>query len=167
VQIRISMNPVFGITTTNQESGFDQIIDQIVAYLKGEELEIAAGVAPNQKQEMWEQLFKGNLLPMLKIQQTQHHAVLGAQLAISFLRNLTAEQKIQVLKLAVSQKNNKVYIWAEIKDNDEALLEGILSSAMDANFEHRDSGLTLSPMVVEQREMIPVPPHYKLLIEHA
>jgi len=161
------MNPDLGTTTTQQESGFDQIIEQVVAFLKGEELEIAAGIAPIQKQEMWEQLFKGNLLPMLKLHQTQHNAVLGAQLAITFLRNLTSDHKATPLKLAVSQKNNKVYVWAEIKDHDEPMFESILTSILDANFEHRDSGLTLSPMIVEQREMIPVPPHYKLLMNHA
>ncbi|MBL7811947.1 MAG: hypothetical protein JNL57_06950 [Bacteroidetes bacterium] len=161
------MNPEIGTTITNQESGFDQIIDQVVAYVKGEELEISSGVAPRHKQEIWEQLFKGNLLPMLKLQQNQNNEVLGAQLAIGFLRRLVLEYKTTPQKLALSQKNNKVYVWAEIQDDDEASMDAILAATIDTNFEHRDSGLTLSPMIVEQREMIPVPPHYKLLTNYA
>jgi hypothetical protein len=150
-------------TTTIQESGFDQIINQVVAYIKGEELEISSGVAPHHKLEIWEQLFKGNIIPMVKAQQIHNNEVLGAQLAISFLRNLTIEHKIRPNKLALSQKNNKVHVWAEVKDADDAAMDAILSSIIDANFEHRDSGITISPMIVEESEHLPVPPQYKLL----
>ncbi len=39
------------INTKNKETGFDYFIDQVAAYIKGEELEITAGVAPTQKKK--------------------------------------------------------------------------------------------------------------------
>ena len=127
------------INTKNKETGFDYFIDQVAAYIKGEELEITAGVAPTQKKEIWEQILKGNYLPMLKVNQNNNNEILGVQIALSFIQNLKAIHKSKPHKLALSQKNNKVYIWAEIADGDDETMEAILASVIDANFEHRDS----------------------------
>lgn len=151
------------IITTNQETGFDYFIDQVAAYIKGEELEITAGVAPTQKKEIWEQIFKGNYLPMLKVNQNNNNEILGVQIALSFIQNLQATHKTKPHKLALSQKHNKVYIWAEIVDGDDETMEAILASVIDANFEHRDSGISLSPMIVEQSDNLSVPAHFKVL----
>ena len=88
------------IITTNQETGFDYFIDQVAAYIKGEELEITAGVAPTQKKEIWEQIFKGNYLPMLKVNQNNNNEILGVQIALSFIQNLQVTQ------------NEKLYLWS-------------------------------------------------------
>ena len=151
------------INTKNKETGFDYFIDQVAAYVKGEELEITAGVAPTQKKEIWEQIFKGNYLPMLKVNQNNNNEILGVQIALSFIQNLKAIHKSKPHKLALSQKNNKVYIWAEIADGDDETMEAILASVIDANFEHRDSGISLSPMIVEQSDNLSVPAHFKVL----
>ena len=151
------------INTKNKETGFDYFIDQVAAYIKGEELEITAGVAPTQKKEIWEQIFKGNYLPMLKVNQNNNNEILGVQIALSFIQNLKAIHKSKPHKLALSQKNNKVYIWAEIADGDDETMEAILASVIDANFEHRDSGISLSPMIVEQSDNLSVPAHFKVL----
>ncbi len=151
------------INTKNKETGFDYFIDQVAAYIKGEELEITAGVAPTQKKEIWEQILKGNYLPMLKVNQNNNNEILGVQIALSFIQNLKAIHKSKPHKLALSQKNNKVYIWAEIADGDDETMEAILASVIDANFEHRDSGISLSPMIVEQSDNLSVPAHFKVL----
>jgi hypothetical protein len=151
------------IITPNQETGFDYFIDQVAAYIKGEELEITAGVAPTQKKEIWEQIFKGNYLPMLKVNQNNNNEILGVQIALSFIQNLQATHKTKPHKLALSQKHNKVYIWAEIADGDDVMMESILAAVIDANFEHRDSGMSLSPMIVEQSDKLSVPSHFKVL----
>lgn len=151
------------INTKNKETGFDYFIDQVAAYIKGEELEITAGVAPTQKKEIWEQILKGNYLPMLKVNQNNNNEILGVQIALSFIQNLKAIHKSKPHKLALSQKNNKVYIWAEIADGDDETMEAILASVIDANFEHRDSGISLSPMIVEQSDNLSVPSHFKVL----
>lgn len=151
------------INTKNKETGFDYFIDQVAAYVKGEELEITAGVAPTQKKEIWEQILKGNYLPMLKVNQNNNNEILGVQIALSFIQNLKAIHKSKPHKLALSQKNNKVYIWAEIADGDDETMEAILASVIDANFEHRDSGISLSPMIVEQSDNLSVPAHFKVL----
>jgi len=151
------------IITTNQETGFDYFIDQVAAYIKGEELEITAGVAPTQKKEIWEQIFKGNYLPMLKVNQNNNNEILGVQMALSFIQNLNETRKTMPKKLALSQKHNKVYIWAEIADGDDEMMESILAAVIDANFEHRDSGMSLSPMIVEQSDNLTVPSHFKVL----
>jgi len=151
------------IITTNQETGFDYFIDQVAAYIKGEELEITSGVAPTQKKEIWEQIFKGNYLPMLKVNQNNNNEILGVQIALSFIQNLQATHKTKPHKLALSQKHNKVYIWAEIADGDDEMMESILAAVIDANFEHRDSGMSLSPMIVEQSDKLSVPSHFKVL----
>jgi hypothetical protein len=156
------MEPILG-TTINQQTTFDDIIDQIASYLKGEELEIETGVAPIGKKEIWEQIFKGNFLPMLKSNQIQNNEILGIHLALSFLQNLKKIHQNLPNKLALSQKNNKVFVWAEVPDNDDDMVDAVLASVIDANFEHRDGGLTISPMIVQESENLQVPPHYKLI----
>lgn len=150
-----------------QVSNFDKLIDGVVAYLKGEELAVTTGVAAPHIAENWSQLFKGNVMPMLKMHQEQTNEFFGAQLAFSFLKNLTQEHHARPGKLALSQRENKVYVWAEIANHDDAMMEAILQAVIDANFEHRDSGLTISPMIVEEWEQFPVPPQYKLISMNA
>lgn len=162
------MNPQGHSTITPPAvSHYDQIIDEIASYIKGEELEIQSGIAPIQKQQIWENLFKGNFLPLIKSTQNQNNEMLGIQITISFLKKLTLEHKAVPLKLALSQKNNKIYVWAEIADNDEKTMDAILASIIDANYENMDGGITLSPMIVEQKEAIPVPPQYKMFSVNA
>lgn len=142
---------------------WNNVILQLTSFVKGEELEVESGIAGPLKKHMWESYFQGNVMPLMKESRQKSDEFFGMQIVFNFLEILKNEFNRMPKKLAVHHSGNKIYVWAEVLDNDTETTDAILYSVIDANYLNKENGISISTMIVEESENISVPSQYSII----
>lgn len=66
-------------------------------------------------------------------------------------------------KLAFNYAGNKILVWAEIKDGDDAMAKHLMMTEAHANVHCEEIGILFDTFWVEENDKYPVPSHYVLL----
>lgn len=89
-----------------------------------------------------------------------------------FIRNLVQEYLNELnnssnkpKKLALDLNDSKVLVWAEIIDDDDEAENKLIIAEAKINAKYNEYGFNVQSTIVEQSDLLPIPPHYQTIID--
>jgi hypothetical protein len=75
------------------------------------------------------------------------------------------EKKDRFLKLGLAHADSKIFVWAEIEDDDESSEDLLLISEAKVNAKYFSKGFNIISTIVEKSDNIPLPKQYLNLLD--
>lgn len=116
--------------------------------------------------QMWSAAINKNLEPMMLSSRIATNVMCANKAFEQFMLALRMEKNVRLRKLAVDISRSKLFVWAEVDDDDEASMRSILYADSVANLKMEDLGFSVSATVVEKSDCVPVPSHYVKVIDN-
>ena len=123
------------------------------------------GMSENEYQ-MWSAAINKNLEPMMRSNRVASNVACANKAFEDFMLALRVEKNVKLRKLAVDISRSKLYIWAEVEDDDESSMRSVLYADSVANLKMEELGFSVSATVVEKSDCVPVPSHYVKVIDN-
>lgn len=118
-----------------------------------------------QEYQMWSAAINKNLEPMMLSSRVASNVACANKAFEEFMLALRSEKGVKMRKLAVDISRSKLFVWAEVDDDDEASMRSILYADSVANLKMENYGFSVSATVVEKSDFVPVPSHYVKVID--
>ena len=142
--------------------------DEMIAALRKDELLLDKNMASRETQSNYKLLIEGT---------REENAIIFKKKAVEELVNLfllnyikeishflkEQESKSSIKKIAVSYGDEKLLIWAEIKEDSEEAEDALLIAQAKINAKYIQSGFAISTMVVEDVDNLAIPAPYQLI----
>ena len=116
--------------------------------------------------QMWSAAINKNLEPMMLSSRIATNVMCANKAFEQFMLALRMEKNVKLRKLAVDISKSKLFVWAEVEDDDDASMRSILYADSVANLKMEDLGFSVSATVVEKSDCVPVPSHYVKVIDN-
>lgn len=116
--------------------------------------------------QMWSAAINKNLEPMMLSSRIATNVMCANKAFEQFMLALRMEKNVRLRKLAVDISRSKLFVWAEVDDDDETSMRSILYADSVANLKMEDLGFSVSATVVEKSDCVPVPSHYVKVIDN-
>ena len=149
---------------TVTDGGFGSWFDQFVAELRSHQLQLEAGVASRELRSLYEGLMSSTLADLMRAGKQQAQQYFVTRMLVDFLAELVNHDSGEPLRLAVDYNDSEVMVWAEINDDEERLERALLLADATVSARYHDVGFAMITTIVEKRDHIPVPNHYRLLV---
>ena len=147
------------VTEIGVEKQLSIWFDNFIGELRADELSIEAGIASQEKQDMYNLFSKGSTKQIAEMGLQMNSAFLITELVKDYVLAIK-EYKIKPRKLAFDWSLNKVRVWAEINDEDETTENALILAEAKSNAKNQKSGVYLSSTIVEESDMLDIPSHY-------
>ena len=145
------------------EAWFSTFINDVNKSILEDKKDLASGDASKATRDIYKSLIDGDHIQAMSLMRNQASESLIKEIVISYIEKLI-EKQIHPLKLAVDISNNKILVWAELKNGDEATEMSLVrvESIINGTF-YESTKIYLDSTIVEENELIPVPPHYRAI----
>ena len=147
----------------DHEEWFAAFINEINEQIIADKKELESGEASKQTRDLYQGLATGNNVQVLSIMRNQASNLLIRNIIVGYIKTLR-ENQVNPLKLAFDLSDNKILVWAEIKDEDETteMLLIKVESIINGQFFDKTK-IYLDSIIVEESDKLPVPPHYRTI----
>ena len=116
--------------------------------------------------QMWNAAINKDLVPMMMRSRVDTNIICIRKAFDEFMLALRSEKDVTLRKLAVDMSRNKLFVWAEVNDDDEQSLRSILYADSVANLKIEELGCYITATVVEKSDNVPVPSHYITVLDN-
>jgi hypothetical protein len=149
---------------TTVAAAYEPWFDQLVAELRGHQLQLESGTASAELRAHYDGLMSGTLADVMRGAKQQAQKYFVSRVLLDFLTELLNRRAGLPHRLAVDYNDSEVLVWAEIGAADEALERALLLADAQVSGAYHDAGFGLTTTIVETADALPVPNHYRLLI---
>lgn len=143
-------------TTTDFESFFDELVGN----LRYDEQMLRIGTLDEEKVNFYEAAVLGNQEFIFK-QMKQGSSIYFISKMMPYYLNELIKSGSFPKKLALEMSDNRILVWAEIKENDEAMENALILSESKTNAKFSEFGFSISSTIVEDCDNLKIPSHYK------
>lgn len=147
----------------NQENWFENLIAEINAQLKSDQLMLETQTASKEKEAFYSAVKTQNIEQLFEINKNTAHQYFISKILYEYIEELK-KRDCKPLKLAVDHTNSKVLVWAEIEDEDEFAERNLILAEAKVNAKYYSKGFHVSSVIMEKSDNYPVPSHYKTII---
>lgn len=146
------------------EKWFENLIGSVKQAILHDKQALEAGNASKETLAFYSSWRDGNMTQVWTMSREASSNQLISEIAIDYLKSLY-EKKISVKKLAMDNSSDKILVWAEINDDDEASELGLIRIESQINGKYSNTGINLDSIIVESSDCLKVPPHYIMIQE--
>ena len=136
-----------------------EYFNNFIAELRADELLLKTGVASVDKVKKYNIYSKGTPKEIARYNVSSNSLELIKDLIVDYMNSIK-QFNANPTKLAFDWSVNKIRVWAEIKDNDEATENALILSEARANAINKNIGVYITTTIVEDSDKLPIPPHY-------
>ena len=147
----------------NQETWFDDLIAEINAQLKSDQLMLETKTASKEKEDFYSAVKTKNIEQLFEINKNSAHQYFITKILFEYIQEIMA-RGCKPIKLAVDHTNSKVLVWAEIDDDDKLSERNLILAEAKVNANYYSKGFHVSSVIMEKSDHYPVPSHYKTII---
>jgi len=140
---------------TTRSAWFEKMIDHI----RTDHLLYSSGVATAETKRFYDQLISGNTAEVFRNSRETSSRFFITNILREYVSELSSTNH-KPLKLAMALTDSKLLVWAEIKDQDEAMENALLVTEAKINARYFDRGFYLSSTIVEESDNLSTPPQY-------
>ncbi len=139
----------------------EQWFDHLIATLKAHQVMLETNTADEGLKQFYNLLVGGN-----SDQISYHSKALSQKYFISKIiwEYLSLIKDTKPLKLAFDFNDAEVLVWAEVRDDDEEMEKQLYLAEAKINASYHQYGFDMTSMIVEHRDQLTVPNHYKTFI---
>lgn len=139
---------------------FANFIRQVKA---DDELIASTNVSPEKKHQLYNVLAGGldDLAYQVRVPATNN---IIKMIVFDYWAELR-EKKDRFLKLGLAHADSKIFVWAEIEDDDESSEDLLLISEAKVNAKYFSKGFNIISTIVEKSDNIPLPKQYLNLLD--
>ena len=137
---------------------------EFIGIIKADQFMLETGCAPQEKEDFYTDLITNNtdkIFSKLRQDSSQFYI---QKIVFDYLSELNTKDK-KPLKLAFGISDSKILVWSEIEDNDESMEDILLICEAKVNGKYHQHGFYLNSTIIERSDKMPIPPHYKTIIE--
>jgi hypothetical protein len=153
-------------TTDSADKRTHEFFSDIVTKLNVTEFLYNIKGLSEREYQMWSAAINKNLEPMMFSSRIATNVMCANKAFEQFMLALRMEKNVKLRKLAVDISRSKLFVWAEVEDDDETSMRSILYADSVANLKMEDLGFSVSATVVEKSDCVPVPSHYVKVIDN-
>lgn len=153
-------------TTDSADKRAHEFFSDIVTKLNVTEFLYNIKGLSEREYQMWSAAINKNLEPMMFSSRIATNVMCANKAFEQFMLALRMEKNVKLRKLAVDISRSKLFVWAEVEDDDETSMRSILYADSVANLKMEDLGFSVSATVVEKSDCVPVPSHYVKVIDN-
>lgn len=147
-----------------QEKDYASWFEGFIVNLKTDQLTLETGVASEEKQKMYHTLMSNDIDKMVADTHAFSRKALIIKMMEFYIQKLNSHDVIPN-KMAAYLSGNKVMIWVEINEDDEALEDFLIMTQAKVNAKYHKHGCEISTMIVEDCDNIEVPSQYQNMLE--
>ncbi len=140
----------------------DQIsewFDKTICSLEGDKFMMQNKIANPETEKMYNSLITGNIQTVLMEFRKMSGGFIAKNIVVDFVDSLINTQHLPST-LAFSVSDSKVFLWAEIKENDETAEDAIIESEAKINAKYYEVGYNVSTTIIEDCDKLKTPRHY-------
>lgn len=141
----------------------DQIsawFDETIAGLQGDKFLMQENLANPDTARLYTSLINGNNKDWIVDFKDKANAIILKDVIVDFITHLITDSTHLPNKLAFSTSNDKLLVWAEIKENDEVAEDNIIMAEAKVNGKYYNKGFSVSSTIIEDCDNIKIPLHY-------
>lgn len=146
------------------ETKFDELTESVLNGLQHDKQLLANGDAPKFMRDFYEGVFNGDTTKMV--------GSMRDAATISFMEpiledyiGLLKKKKLNIPKLAFHLTAERIWVWAEIKDDDESTLDELILTEAEVNSRHyAKTGIYIDSMIVEECDKVAMPDNYQAFV---
>lgn len=142
---------------TTTSAWFEKMIDHI----RTDYLLYSSGVATPETKKFYDQLISGNTAAVFRNSRETSSRFFITSILREYVSELGSTNN-KPLKLAMALTDSKLLVWAEIKDDDEAMENALLLTEAKINARYFDKGFYLSSTIVEESDNLSTPPQQSM-----
>lgn len=144
------------------ENAQDKWFDNIIATLKGHQVQLETNTANPEITNVYNTLINGNFEELIALNRKNAQRY--------FMSNIIFEYSHSIKNAAINQlgfDHNEftVYVWVEINEDDEATEELLLNTEGIINAKYYKHGFSVNATIVEDTDNYEMPPNYQTFIE--
>lgn len=153
------MNQEHQITNRSKSKGTKEWFDSVVSSLRVDQLALEEGVATDEKTDFYHSMIHGSAMDHLRQGSEIFHGEVTLMVLKNYLQGL-APIATKLTSLAFDFTGTKLLVWAEIKEEDEAVEDHLILLEARLNVEHSEVNFGVSTTIVEEVDSFPIPDHY-------
>lgn len=148
---------------SQSQDKIDQWFNNFIDQIKADHLLVATNTAPAELAQMYNAFIHADKEAMYNMAVDLRK--IGTQqliktLVVEYFKELGKQPKMPN-QLALGLSDSKIFVWAEIEDNDVTTEDSLLLSEAAINEKFYKHGLYISSTIVEISDKLPIPPHYQ------
>jgi hypothetical protein len=150
----MSTNLIYNPSISNQTW-----FDEFIATIRTNQLQLETDTTLEDLKRMYNILFSGNereTILHLKATADQYYI---KSITVEYLHEISSKMP---LKRAFDLDDSEVLVWAEIENDNEVIEDFLLLTEASINARFHQFGYDLSSTIVETRDRLSIPNHYKV-----
>lgn len=147
-------------TKSPTSTDFENFFNELVVNLRYDEQMLKIGSLDEQKANFYEAAMLGKQEEIFKQMKEGSSIYFISKMMPYYLNDLIKSGSFPK-KLALEMSDNKILVWAEIKEDDEAMENALILSEAKTNAEFSKYGFSISSTIVEDCDNLQIPTHYK------
>ena len=142
-------------------AAYEPWFDDLVATLRGHQVQLEAGVASEATASLYQQLMAGDGQGLMHANRQMTQRFFVSNILVDYYQQLA---DVALPKLAFYHTDSEVLVWAEIADDDLVAERRLILAEAFVNNTHHKFGFDVTTTIVECRDELPVPNHYRQVI---
>lgn len=144
----------------DDDAWFAALLEGVRQQIGTDQLKINTGTADKQTTDFYHALRSQDPLRLAQTIRNESLKVLLSAGLLGFFNELSKRKRLPK-RIALHHDATELMLWAEVEDGDEETHDAIVLAASEINLNLHRLGFFIETMVVESRDMCPIPSHYK------
>jgi hypothetical protein len=136
-----------------------QWFDNLVASIRGEQLQLESGIADREKQAFGNPIMENNSLQIALTSREMSSRLVIPQLIINYLNGLK-KRTVEINSLSFQMSDSKILVWAVVNDDDEDSMDQLFLQEAEVNAKFAEYGFHVSTTIMEKSGNCATPPHF-------
>ncbi|MCX6282404.1 MAG: hypothetical protein NTU51_10615 [Bacteroidetes bacterium] len=151
------------MTTQTIPDTTEQWFDEFIAFLRSDQIQISAGIAPKEKLDFYNVMMSGDLNKILYASRSLTSVQFIKNILYEFSQELK-QRNCKPLQLSVNYSDARVLVWAIVNDDDENTEDDLLMAEAKINAKYHQFGFHISSTILEASDNYPIPPQYRSIL---
>jgi len=143
----------------DKNADITQWFDNLVASLRGEQLQLESGIADKEKQAFWKPMMENNSLQIAVTTREMSSRLIIPELIINYLNGLK-KRTVDISSLSFQMSDSKILVWAIVNDDDEDSMDQLFLQEAEVNAKFAEYGFHVSTTIMEKSDNCTTPPQF-------